>query len=88
MFAADARSRALAPQTIQLRRNQIHAAVTALVESGVRPSAITSLADLVSPEKFKRILRRRNETVGGRENVFNGDLARALVQIAAAVGKG
>lgn len=83
VFAADARSRALAPQTVQLRRNQIHAAVTALVESGVRPSAITSLADLVSPEKFKRILRRRNETVDGRENVFNGDLARAVVRIAA-----
>ena len=83
VFAADARSRALAPQTVQLRRNQIHAAVTALVESGVRPSAITSLADLVSPEKFKRILRRRHETVDGRENVFNGDLARALVRIAA-----
>ena len=82
MFAADARSRALSPQTIKLRRNQIHAAVTALVESGVKPTAIKSLADLVSPENFKRILRRRHEMVGGRENVFNHDLARALVQIA------
>ena len=91
MFAADARSRALAPQTIKLRQNQIHAAVTALVESGIKPAAIKSLADLVSPENFKRILRRRYETVGGRENVFNCDLARALVQIArqrAKVGTG
>ena len=82
LFAADARSRALAPQTVKLRRNQIHAAVTALVESGVKPTAIRSLADLVSPENFKRILRRRHEMVGGGENVFNHDLARALVQIA------
>jgi integrase len=82
VFDADARSRALSPQTIKLRRNQIHAAVTALVESGVKPTAIKSLADLVSPENFKRILRRRHEAVGGRENVFNHDLARALVQIA------
>ena len=81
-FAANARSRALAPQTIKLRQNQIHAAITALVESGVTPNAITSLADLVSPENFKRILRRRHETVGGRENVFNHDLARTLVEIA------
>lgn len=81
VFAADARSRALAPQTIKLRQNQIHAAVTALVESGVKPTAITSFADLVSPENFVRILRRRHETVGGAENVFNHDLARALVQI-------
>jgi integrase len=64
-----------------LRRDQIHAAVTALIESGVHPTAITSLADLVSPENFKRILRRRHEIVGGRENMFNHDLAQALVQI-------
>jgi hypothetical protein len=36
-FAADARSRALAPQTLKLRRDQIHAGVTALVESGAKP---------------------------------------------------
>jgi hypothetical protein len=36
-FAADARPRALAPGSLKLRRNQIHAAVTALVESGVEP---------------------------------------------------
>jgi integrase len=91
VFAADARTRALSPQTIKLRRNQIHAAVTALVESGVKPAAIKSLADLVPPENFKRILRRRHETVGGRENIFNHDLAQALVQIArqwAKVGTG
>jgi hypothetical protein len=79
VFAADARARALAPQTIKLHRNQVHAAITALVESGVKPTAIKSLADLVSPEHFKRILRRRHEAIGGRENVFNHDLARALV---------
>jgi integrase len=83
VYAADARPRALAPQTVALRQNQIHAAVTALVEGGVKPTAITSLAKLVTPENFKRILRQRHETVGGRENVFNSDLARALVRIAA-----
>jgi len=40
------------------------------------------LADLTSRENFTRILRRRREMVGGRENVFNRDLARALVEIA------
>ena len=81
VFAADARSRALAPRTLKLRRNQIQAAVTALVESGIKPSDIRSLAELVSPDNFKRILRRRLEAVGGRENSFNRDLAEALVQI-------
>jgi hypothetical protein len=81
LFAADARSRALKPQTLKLRRDQIHAGVTALVESGVKLSAVRSLADLFSPENFTRILRRRHEGVGGRENRFNSDLARALIQI-------
>jgi hypothetical protein len=81
-FAPDARSRALAPQTIRLQRNHVHAALTALTESGVAPGAVTSLADLVGIENFKRILRRRHEMVGGQENVFNRDLARTLVEIA------
>jgi integrase len=81
-FAADARSRALAPQTLKLRKNQIHAAVTALVESGVEPNAITSLADLVSPKNVTRILRQRYKTADGRANAFNRDIARFLVQIA------
>jgi integrase len=81
-LAADARPRPLAPQTIKLRHDQIHAATTALVESGIAPNEIKRLADLVTIENFKRILRRRHEMIGGRENVFNRDLARTLVEIA------
>jgi integrase len=81
-FAADARARALAPKTLKMRRHQIHVAVTALVESNVELSAINSLADLVSPENLKRILRRRHETVGGRVSVYNRNIAETLVQIA------
>jgi integrase len=80
VFAADARSRALAPRTLQLRRDQIHAAVSALVESGVPPAAITSLADLIAPENFKRIMRQR-KAVDGPTKAFDRDLAEALVQI-------
>jgi integrase len=83
-FAPDARLRALAPRTLRLRRDQIHAAVTALVESGVSPSTIKSLANLVSPANFKVILRKRLEKAGGEKNanVFNYYLAKALIQIA------
>jgi integrase len=81
-FAADARSRALAPLTLRLRRVQIHAAVTALVESGAKPAAIFSLADLVTPDNLKSILHRRLESVGGAENAFNYALGRVLLQIA------
>ncbi len=81
-FAADARSRPLAPATLKLRRVQIHAAVTALIESGVKPAAITALADLVSVENFKKIAQRRLQMADGRENSFNRAMAAALVQIA------
>jgi integrase len=82
-FAPDARSRALAPRSLRLRCDQIHAAVTALVESGIKPSAIRSIADLVSPpDHFKRILRRRLDSVSGAENTFNLALGKALIQIA------
>jgi integrase len=81
-FAADARPRVLAPRTITLRRNLIHAAVTALVNSGIEAASIKSMADLVSLENFKRILRGRHEATGGSESGFNGDLAKALLQIA------
>jgi len=81
-FDADARPRALAVSTLRLRRAQIHAAVSALIECDIRSAAITSLADLVAPDALKRILRRRLEVEGGRENNFNRDLGEALVQIA------
>jgi integrase len=81
-FAADARMRALSPRSLRLRRDQIHAAVTALVEAGIKPSAIRSLADLVSRDHFERILRRRLDSVSGEENIFNLALAKALIQIA------
>jgi hypothetical protein len=65
-----------------LRHSQIHAAISALIQSGIEPSAIGSLADLIQPENFKRILRRRHEMVRGRENTFNRNLADVLVRIA------
>lgn len=81
-FAVDARPRALAPRTIGLRRNQIHAAVAALINSGVKPATIRSLADLFTPPNFKSILQRRLEIVGGGENAFNKDLGSIMVLIA------
>jgi hypothetical protein len=81
-FAADARPRPLAPATIRLRRDQIHAAVTALVESGIAPESITALGDLVTVPNFKRIAQRRLEMADGNTNSFNRGLAGALVQAA------
>ena len=81
-FAEDARPRHLRPRTLKLRRNQIQAAVTALIESGVAPGSITGLADLVailiSSDEFCSLAIE----AGGKANNFNRDLAEALVQIA------
>jgi integrase len=81
-FAPEARARALAPQTLRLRRNQIHTAVSALIEYGMEPAAIRSLADLVTIHAVKSILRQRLGGVAGGENSFNRDLGGVLVQIA------
>jgi integrase len=81
-FALEARARPLSRQTVQLRRDHIHAAVTALTESGVPPAQVTSLAALVTPAALKHILRRRLELQGGRYNTFNRNLAAGLLQIA------
>jgi integrase len=82
VFAADGRPRTLAPLTLRLRRVQIHAAVTALITAGTKPSEIKSLAALVAPDAFTIILRQRYQAANGRENAFNRDLAEALIQIA------
>ena len=81
-FAPDSRSRRLAPPTLRLRRDQIHAAASALIDTGMKPAAIRSLADLVTPVNFKRILRLRVEMVDGAQNSFNHSLAIALTLIA------
>jgi integrase len=81
-FAPDARPRPMAPDTLRLRRDQIHAAASALVACGTNPISIRSLSDLVTPANFKCILRRRLEKVGGQENTFNHILGYVLLQIA------
>lgn len=81
-FAVEARPRPLAPGTLRLRRAEIHAAVTALVESGVEPLTITGLADLVTVPNFKSIAQRRHAMADGKANAFNSQMTKALVQIA------
>jgi len=81
-FAENARAKRLKPGTLKLRRNQIHAAVRSLVESGLPASSISRLRDLVLEPNFRQILRRRYVVTGEKPNNFNRDLAEALVQIA------
>ena len=81
-FAPDARPRPLAPRTLELRRDQIHTAVSALVESGTDAAVIRSLADLVTPSHCKNILRWLLHRAGDQANIYNHNLGKALLQIA------
>jgi hypothetical protein len=81
-YAEDARPKALAPRTVTGIGVYINGAATALVKSGTDISSISSLADLVSVEAFRSILRFRGAAVGGQENRYNFGLATNLVQIA------
>jgi integrase len=82
VFAEDVRPRVLAPRSIKLRGNQLHAAVTSLVASGTLPQNIKTLADLVTPEAFTAILRHRHRVAGETPDAFNKGLAQALIAIA------
>jgi integrase len=82
VFAADARFRPLAARSVKLRRNYIHAAVSALIDSGMAASGVVSLADLLNVEAFTKILKRRYVLVNRAENQFNKDMAKGLVSIA------
>jgi integrase len=81
-FAVDARAKGLAPRTLKLAKNQIHAAVTALVKSGMEPKQIRSLADLVTVDNLKSTLRQRLADAGGQQKSFDHYLGRALIRIA------
>ena len=54
----NARATRLAPATIQLRRDQVHSAVTAAAAAGIPGQKLLTLADLVEFETFKVILRK------------------------------
>ena len=72
----------LAPNTVRLHRELIQSAFSALTEAGIAVAEIRSLADLVSVENFKFILRHFHEKAGGKPSAFLDSLARALLQIA------
>jgi integrase len=77
-----ARVRALAPETLRLRRDHIHLAASATCAAGIAPVRLTSLAALVEPETFRALLRHRWEASGRRFSSYTRDLAVALITIA------
>jgi integrase len=78
----NARARALAPETLRLRRHYIHLAATAASDAGIKPDRITSLRNLVEPEIFKTILRQQWQKNGGKPSAHLLALANDLIAMA------
>jgi hypothetical protein len=62
----DARANALAPRTLQLRRDHIHSAVTAVTAARDRRRLLDVAPSLVEPETFKALLRHLGRRVVAR----------------------
>jgi integrase len=75
----EAPKRPLAATTLRQQREHLRLAASILVQNG---EAIASLADLVMPERFKRILRYYHNQANGEPNAFAIGLAKTLIQVA------
>jgi integrase len=78
----NAPTKRLAPSTLHQQREHLRLAASVLVESGIPVEEISSLADLVQPERFKTILRHYHEGADGQPNAFVTGLAQTLLQVA------
>ena len=78
----NARARALAPQTVRLRRHYIHLAATAACEAGLKASRLTSLSKLVQPEVLRSILRHQWRQNGDKASPHLLGLATDLIALA------
>jgi integrase len=72
----------LAPSTLNQQKEHLRLAASVLVESGIPVEEVTSLAELVKPERFKTILRHYHERAKGRPNAFAICLAQTVLQVA------
>jgi integrase len=79
----DARTHALAPATLRLRRDHIHLAASAACSAGIDPNRLTSLSRLVEPELFRTILRQQWKERGQKPTSYVVSLASVLIKIAA-----
>lgn len=82
VFADDARPKPLKQTTLDGYSQRVHLAASTLVQTGVDVASIRSIADLVTVDAFRRILRKRHEVSNGRASHENFHLAWLLVRLA------
>jgi integrase len=71
----------LAMSTLQQQREHLRLAASVLVESGIPVEEVTSLTDLVQPERFKTILRHYHDRADRLPNAFATLIAQTLLQV-------
>jgi hypothetical protein len=74
--------RPLAASTIEQQRAHLRLAASVLIESGMPVEALTAVAVLVDPGRFKTILRHYHEQANQKANAFVIGLAKTLIQAA------
>lgn len=75
-------TRPLSPTSIRWQQEIIRLAVSVLVLSGLPIETLRSLADIVSVDAVKTVLRHYHEKAKGRPSAFAGGIAGTLLQIA------
>jgi integrase len=78
----NAPKRRLAQSTLHQQSEHLRLAASILIDSGIPVKEITSLADLVQPERFKTVLRYYHERANKQPNAFVIVLAKTLIQVA------
>jgi integrase len=79
LFDEEAPKRPLAATTIRQQREHLRLAASILAQAG---DVVASLADLVRPESFKKILRHYHSQAKGEPNAFVIGVAKTLIQVA------
>jgi len=75
----EAPKRPLAASTLRQQREHLRLAASVLLQDG---EDIASLADLVKPERFKKVLRYYHNQANREPNAFVITLAKTLIQVA------
>jgi len=78
----EARPRPLARRTLDLRRDQIHSAVTSAIAAGISSAELANLSCLTQVEHFKKILKHRWEGEGRKLIAYTHGIAGTLIAIA------
>jgi hypothetical protein len=76
-----AREKPLAPQTLRLRQQHIHSAVSAAAATGVPLSQLTSLASLLELDTFRALLRHRWRQDGCKLSAYTHGIVVTLIVI-------